>query len=335
MQRWELASDAPDIDQPNIFPMTWEARTRKLDEIWEQAQRDYWDPAELPWESLDPDAYTDEEREAIAYWWGLLSVFDASGPPVFARALIHAYEVHEEDPVRRAFFSIERDEQNHEIVCGRAIQLLTPGGPLGHEPRSEIGRKAKRNLEWMYHNGARYWTGYQTAFGKYSLAVMFSSFLMGEVAAATLFAHMAEHSKEPVFREAFTKIGRDEARHMSICLTVMGRDYPDLGADDRRTVTAQIRAGYAFLSGVLFEPPTDVFWDLHDDFIDDQRQIEEVARGAGFGIASYEEKAENWRQAMLNVKSVLDRYDIPFPAIPEVGISGEEVTEPGDIIPVF
>jgi len=33
----------------------------------------------------------------------------------------------------------------------------------------------------------------------------------------------------------------------------------------------------------------------------------------------------------------LERYDIPFPAIPEVGISGEEVTDVNwdEIIPVF
>jgi len=34
---------------------------------------------------------------------------------------------------------------------------------------------------------------------------------------------------------------------------------------------------------------------------------------------------------------VLDRYGIPFPAIPEVGITGEEVSEVdmASIIPVF
>jgi hypothetical protein len=40
---------------------------------------------------------------------------------------------------------------------------------------------------------------------------------------------------------------------------------------------------------------------------------------------------------MLNLKGVLDKYDIPFPAIPEVGISGKEINDIDmeDIIPVF
>ena len=40
---------------------------------------------------------------------------------------------------------------------------------------------------------------------------------------------------------------------------------------------------------------------------------------------------------MLNLKGVLDKYNIPFPAIPEVGITGQEVLDVDldDIIPVF
>ena len=62
-----------------------------------------------------------------------------------------------------------------------------------------------------------------------------------------------------------------------------------------------------------------------------------VARGAAFGIPRYEAKKVNWRNAMLNLKGVLDRYGIPFPAIPEVGISGEEIrhVDMTEIIPVF
>jgi hypothetical protein len=101
-------------------------------------------------------------------------------------------------------------------------------------------------------------------------------------------------------------------------------------------ITKQVRAGYLFLSGVLFEPPED-FWDIPSDFIKNQREAETVARNAGFFIPDYESKKENWKNAMLNLKGVLDKYDIPFPAIPEVGISGQEVSDVDmkDIIPVF
>ena len=327
----------PQTEQPNVYPLTWISKTKKMEEIWEASQREYWDPAKLPWDTFDVESYTWEERECIAYWWTLLSVFDASAPPVFAAAMIKTYEDHEEDPVRRCFFSVTRDEQNHEQVCGMFItKLLGHPDPLTYEPKTEIGKKAQKNTKWLYFNGGRYWDGYKKAVPRYSLAVLFSSFLMGEIASSTIFHQMANGNKELVFKEAFKNIGRDEGRHMAICMSLMERDYPKLQMDDRKTITKQIRAGYLFLSAVLFEPPTD-FWDLPSDFIEVQREIEANCRNAGFFIPEYEQKKENWRNAILNLKGVLDKYDIPFPAIPEVGITGEEIrdVDMDDIIPVF
>jgi hypothetical protein len=327
----------PDTSQPNIYPLGWERKTQKMEEIWASSQREQWDPAKLSWDTFDPSRYSWEEREAIAYWWTLLSVFDASAPPVFAQALIKTYEDHEEDPVRRCFFSVTRDEQNHEQMCGLAItRLLDHPDALTYTPKSDLGRKLQRNVKWLYYNGGRYWEGYKKAVPKYNLSVLFSSFLMGEIAAATIFHQMAKGCDEIVFQEAFRHIGRDEGRHMAICMALMERDYPNLTEQDKDTITKQIRAGYLFLSAVLFEPPVE-FWDLPEDFIPVQQEAEAVARGAGFGIPSRETKLENWRNAMLNLKGVLDRYDTPFPAIPEVGITGKEIldVEMDEIIPVF
>ncbi len=327
----------PATPQPNVYPLSWRRETAKLEEVWSSSLREAWNPQNLPWDTFDVSDYSWEEREAIAYWWTILSVFDASAPPVFAAALIKTYEVHEEDAVRRCFFSVTRDEQNHEQMCGLAItKLLEHPDPLTYEPKTELGKQLKRNTAWLYYNGGRYWNGYKNAVPKYSLAVLFSSFLMGEIAAATIFHQMAANCTEPLFKEAFRNIGRDEGRHMAICLALMERDYPELKTENHAIITKQVRAGYLFLSAVLFEPPTD-FWDLPPDFIEVQRKGEAVAREAGFHIPEYEEKKENWKAAMLNLKGVLDKYGIPFPAIPEVGISGQEVSDIDmqDIIPVF
>ena len=327
----------PATPQPNVYPLSWKTVTQKAEEVWEASRREVWDPAKLPWDTFDVESYTWEERESIAYWWSLLSVFDASAPPVFAEAFIKTYEVHEEDAIRRCFFSVTQDEQNHEQMCGLAItKLLEAPSYLEYEPKTELGKRLQKNVAWLYYNGGRYWTGYKQAVPKYSMAVLFSSFLMGEIAAATIFHQMAANCSEPVFQEAFKNIGRDEGRHMAICLTVMERDYPNLSEEEKPIITKQIRAGYLFLSAVLFEPPED-FWDLPSDFLTNQREAEENCRTAGFGVPTYDAKKENWRSAMLNLKSVLDKYDTAFPAIPEVGITGEEVNDIDmeDIIPVF
>jgi hypothetical protein len=156
------------------------------------------------------------------------------------------------------------------------------------------------------------------------------------MAAATIFHQMSAGCSELVFKEGFAKIGKDEGRHMAIVLTLMERDYPTLPEEEKEIITKQIRAGYLFLSAVLYEPPAD-FWDLPEDFIANQREGEEHARTAGFAIPDLATKKDNWTKAMLNVKAVLDKYDTPFPAIPECGITGKEITDVDldDIIPVF
>lgn len=327
--------DAPEIDAENIFPLEWRVLTPKLAELYESARDPGWSPATLPWSTLDVSRFTLDQRYAIAYWFSLLAVFDGSGPVVFARAMIHTYETKEEDPLRKCFFSVVRDEMNHEEVCGRSIKAMTPDGPLGYEPQTPLGRLARNNVQWLYFNGARYWDGFKRAVNKYPLPILFTSFLFGEVASSTLFHGMYQKTTIPVFKEAFRRIGQDEGRHLAICLTVLQRLLPLLTDEERDLITVQLRAGFVFLSGVLFEPP-EHFWRLPAHFIAIQRELEDVARSAGLGVLTLEERKANWRTAVLRMKANLDPYGIVFPALPEVGIEGREVAFDADkIIPIF
>jgi rubrerythrin len=330
------AEAAPALtDRLNIFPFDWRVETPRLMDIYEDARDPGWSPSKLPWDSLDVESLTLDQRYAIAYWFALLSVFDASGPAVFARAMIHAYETHEEDPIRKCFFSVTRDEMNHEEVCGRAITRLTPNGPLGYEPKTLLGRLARNNVEWLYHNGARYWRGYKKAVEYYPMPILFSSFLFGEVASSTLFHSMYERTTIPVFREAFRNIGRDEGRHLSFCLALLKEVLPKLTDEERATVTKQFRAGFVFLSGILYEPPEE-FWQLPPTFLPAQRLLEEKAREAGFGILTVEERRENWRTAVVRLKTIVEPYGVKFPALPEIDVDGEAVAFDADkIVPIF
>ena len=263
----------------NIFPIEWHVETPKLLQIYEQARDPGWAPSRLPWDSVDPSAFTLDQRYALAYWFSLLSVFDSSGPAVFARAMIHTYETHEEDPIRKCFFSITRDEVNHEEVCGRAIQLFTPDGPLGYEPQTPLGLLARNNVEWLYHNGARYWEGFKKGVHKHPLPLLFTAFMFGETAAATLFHSMHQRTTIPALKEAFRCIGQDEARHLGICLTLLQKVMPALGEEPEDHTLPRARlAGdereAALADEVLLDPPAE----LIDPRSHEQRLVREVGR---------------------------------------------------------
>ena len=55
---------------------------------------------------------------------------------------------------------------------------------------------------------------------------------------------------------------------------------------------------------------------------------QDIAREAGLGILTYEQQADNWRLAIARVRKLVERWDIQFPAIPELDIEGVDV---GDI----
>lgn len=328
---------APEIPAKNIFPMEWRVETPKLAEIYERAKTQVWNPSTIPWDELDTSALSAEHRTALMYWFAVLANFDGSGPAVFAKAMIHSFEVHEEDPVRKCFFSITRDEVNHEECCQRAIQTLVPGGPLDFEPRTEVDRAAINNIQWLYHNGARYWTGFGTALDRYPLPVLFTSFMMGEVASSTLFRSMADRTTFSTFKEMFTRVGRDESRHLQICLSLLEERWPSLADEYKAVISKQIRAGFVFLSMVLWEPPPGQFWDIPPYFLDNHRRLVDIARDAGLGLPDGSELADNWRLALGRVAKIVGRWGIEFPAIPELDISGVDVGDisPEDIVPVF
>src|SRR5215472_1363757 len=77
---------APEIPQPNIYPMEWRVETDKLAAIYQKSKRAAWNPADLPWDRLRAEDFTPEQRLGIMYWFSVLANFDASGPAVFARA---------------------------------------------------------------------------------------------------------------------------------------------------------------------------------------------------------------------------------------------------------
>lgn len=332
----------PPILQPNVFPLDWPPGDPLTYELFELAKREAWDPARLPWETLRDAKMSAEERLGIGYWFSLLGIFDAAAPPVFAHALVEMYKAHEEDGVRKCFSTILRDELNHEEVCRRASAALLPGnpwGPLRWTPKTALEKAAFNNVQWAYHNGGRYWDGYEKAFKKYRLPILFTSFLMGEVAATTLFHEMSKASRLSVFKEAFLSISRDESRHARMALYLAKRTFPTLPQEEKDFITRQLRAGFIFLSMILFKPFPGQFWELPDGFLENHELLQSAATSGGLGILPLAEREEAWRKAMLRVKKTVEEFGIAFPAMPEVGLSGADTPFVDDgiegIVPVF
>ncbi|AWR95760.1 aminobenzoate oxygenase [Acidianus brierleyi] len=330
-------NESPQFPEVNVYPPKWNFDNDKAWQIYRRAKREQWDEDQISWDKVKEWAsgLDRKERMAIAYWFSLLSCFD-NATPVFAYAVIKSFEFHLDTAVRGILTTITYDENRHNMVCGLSIQNTLPGFPLDLKPQDDLERKAMLNAQWVWWNGSRYWNAYLEAYKKYTFDVLFTSFMMGEAAATTVFTTMSKGAKNEEFSKVFKNTAVDETRHYAFTHLIMIDSAKNMNEEKRKLVTKQIRAGFVFLSLITYKPPKD-FWKLPPWFTEVHEKMEDIARNAGFYIPNEKEKEEAWRQAVLRVGASLKRYGISMPAMPELGITGEEIKDinEDDFVPIF
>jgi rubrerythrin len=317
--------EEPVFPQDNIYPINWDFSNDTMRKLYVRAKREQWDEDQINWESINGDSFTREQRLAMAYWWTVLSTFD-NAAPTFAKALIYAHEKKMDHYTKGFLTTLVWDENRHNIMCGYCVNRLLPGFPLNFKPQNEIERKVRNCALWVWYNGSRYWRAYLEAYKKYSFNVLFTSFMMGEAAATTIFGETGKRAKIEAFSQLFKNTARDESRHFAFTHALLNDHAPKLSEEEKKLVTKQVRAGFVFLSLIMYKPPKE-FWQLPPYFTEIHEKMEAIARDAGLGILTLEEKEIAWRNAVLRVGANLNKYGIKMPAIPEIGITGEEVEQ--------
>lgn len=317
----------PIYPEDNVYPPTWNFDDEKAMKLYRRAKKEQWDEEDLDWRRYEEivSGLERKQRLALAYWWSLLSNFD-NATPVFAYALVKASEKKLPVTIRALLNTIVFDENRHNILCGLAITKAFPGFPFNFKPQDELERKAQLNVEWVWWNGARYWKGYVEAYKKYTLDILFTSFMMGEAAATTIFNTMKDTSRIPTLREAFKRLTVDETRHYAFTHLILTNNLPNMNEEKKQFVTKQIRAGFVFLSLITYKPPKE-FWKIPPWYEEVHQKMEELANSAGLGLPSLEERERVWREAVARVASNVKRYNIKIPQMPEIGINGDEDIE--------
>ncbi|AWR99207.1 diiron oxygenase [Metallosphaera hakonensis] len=327
----------PEFPPYNVYPPKWSFDNEKAWQLYRRAKREQWDEQDINWDRIKEIAsgLDRKQRLAIAYWWSLLSTFD-NATPVFAYALVKSHELHLDTAVKGVITTITYDENRHNVMCGLAINSILPGYPFEFKPQDDLERKAMLNTLWAWYNGSRYWKAYLEAYSKYTMDVLFTSFMMGEAAATTVFSTMSKASKIKEFGEAFKNTAIDETRHYAFTHLIMTSNASTMSEERKKLVSKQVRAGFVFLSLITYKPPKD-FWRLPPWYQEVTDEMENLARSAGFYIPELNEKENAWRTAIMRVGATLARYGVPMPAIPELGITGEEIKDlkEDDFVPVF
>ncbi|PID54672.1 MAG: hypothetical protein CSB46_01305, partial [Micrococcales bacterium] len=269
---------------PGIFPVSWPTGMSDLEPAWRSAHKYQWDPALLTWSAFRPASYSWEQREALGYWWTLMSTYVSAAPPVYAAGLMRAYESREPDVLRRCVYSLVRDGVIHDLACRGVVSgLLETYEPAARIAKTSLGQRLSDNVGSISAIAGEAWARSRESLMDVPLPVLMASFIVGKTAAATVSHQLGAGSVDPLFQEVFRKIGRDNERHVQIVLAVLNRDFPYLPDAHRELVTRQLRVSSLYVSALLLEPQQPM-WNVPDEFIVNQKAAEDACRTAGFNI---------------------------------------------------
>ncbi|AFA39379.1 hypothetical protein Pogu_1352 [Pyrobaculum oguniense TE7] len=315
----------PEWDVPNAYPPYWDFSNERMYNLYMKAKKEQWDEDSLDWKSFGEYLAnkTERERAAVAFWFSMLANFDnATG--AFARAVIAAHEWHFDAGTVGVFTTIVMDENRHCIMCGKAAFCALKNFPF-RKPQSPYEEKARKYAWWVWWNGHRYWNAIKEAFEKYPLPAVFTSFMMGEAAATTVFSGASRGAKHETMRSLFKFTAMDEARHFAFTQFLFEDNQHAFNEDIKKLVTKQIRAGFEFLSLITYKPlRTTKFWKLPRDFEKYYEEVDAIMQDV-IGIPPLEFREEAWRKAVMRVGNILSRFGIEMPAIPELGIEGGKI----------
>jgi len=273
---------------------------------------------------LDPTGLELEERVAQAYWMAKLALFEKSGIGAFGTAMIKAALHGMEDPTKKFLAAVTFDECRHDEVCRRACNKLCPNFPYGYKANTDFESNALKNIEALYENGKRYWRGFMSAWAKYPLELIFSSFFFAEIGAQLIFKTVSELSLIGLYKEAFQNITVDESRHLSGTLSLLENLVKDFNPEQKLMITRQMKHGFIFLSPLLYKPMSE-FWRLPKDFDRIDQEMETIARDSGLGVPTIEEKSKGWLEAIERRRAQIEELGIPIPAIAEISLEGQQV----------
>ncbi|HXW37026.1 MAG TPA: hypothetical protein VEJ36_03875 [Nitrososphaerales archaeon] len=310
--------------EPNVFPGNWDVVSETLLKTYELWFPQNWNPLDLPWDECDAKNFSREEAVAQAYWMSKLALFEKSGIGAFGLASVQAATHNYEDPTKKFLSAVAFDECRHDEVCRRACSRVCPGFPYRFKPQSELEEKAQRNIVALYDNGRRYWSAFQSAWDKYPLPLIFSSFFFAEIGAQLIFREVGDRSTNKVYSSAFKSITRDESRHLTGTLAMLERLAEGMSDESKKMISRQLKHGFIYLSPLLFKPMDD-FWKLPSDFFEYDQKFEELAAKSGLGVPPVEERSQAWMTAIQRHRSKIEGLGIPLPEIEEIGVEGLEV----------
>lgn len=277
--------------------------------LWESLRYQFWRPEDFAHGFRRVAGLRPEQREALATWWSLIAVAEGLGSRMYAAAFVRATEQHDSEQVRWSLMAMLRDELQHEQLFGLAIRQLEAVRPT--EPKTANGGLAGAR-DRAVQEAERCWYEYRQAIDRHGIGVVGGALLLRELVIGKIYEQWACGCAVPTFATAFRHAAYDATRHQAALRALIARDWPKLSVGQRAETLAQVQATAKLLRAVMLDPTA----------LPGDATAPEAGGPTPVGVPTAEQRQEMLRESLLEIKDLQARYDIPFPAMPELAIFG-------------
>jgi hypothetical protein len=207
------------------FPLELGVRIPKIRDLYRAAIKNQWDPmTAVDWRKLDPEKYTDEQRNAARMYWSRRA-WGEYGAISESPALQIRFCQEKREPDLRFFFTIRtQEESRHAEVCYLMAERL--GGYIAEPAKTEYkGSVTTHGVRKMALDP------------EISLEAIIASLVCcAEEIAFDVFGHLIEITPNPVAKQVLKLIMRDEVRHCAFGWAYMQARVPHLSKRELEVV---------------------------------------------------------------------------------------------------
>lgn len=214
------------LDAPESrFPVKLGIENRRIRELFHNATRQQWDPvSDIDWKALDPEAFTDTQREAARMYWSRRA-WGEYGAISESPALQIRFCQEHRSPDMQLFFTIRsQEESRHAEVCYLMAERL--GGYFA-QPHQAVyqGAVATHGVRKMALDPAVPLEG-----------VIAALVCAAEEIAFDVFRHLIDVTTNPVARQVCRLVQRDEVRHCAFGWAFLDERMPLLSPEQKAGV---------------------------------------------------------------------------------------------------
>ena len=303
-----MTATAPLLDRhERRFPLEMDTAIPKIRELYLAATRNQWDPErDIDWDSLDPEAFDDEHREAARSWWSRRGWGEYGA--ISESPTLSVRFTQDRLPVEMALFFALRtqEEARHAETCYRMAERL--GGyipaPLHADFTKAIGSHGVRKMA----------LDPQT-----SVDQIIAGLVCGlEEYAFDWFRLMIDKATNPVANRALKLILRDEVRHCAFGWHYVEWRLPQMSQAE----IERMRQGFIDTTVNVELAGYRVPWLAPDSPVtEEERRIDRLTCEAGLGAQPDDEEKPVF---IACVQRVRERFrglgiDVPMFAHPKLG----------------